>query len=359
MKREVLLDIVQKGITAPSADNLQPWRFRIREKGIDLYLDEGRVKNFCDVDYLTPYISAGAVIENMRLAASHHGFGMTSVYFPETRNPLFAAALAFSSRTPETHPHYDAIHLRLTNRKFYKPWRKANPSLFSNLESFVSTERGFRLLWVERQRDIFRKLSFLVGEGDQMRFENQRLHREFFETIRFTKRLATQTQDGLDIRTLEAGPFASFLFRIMVSWNRVKALNLLGLSSLFRIYARMQMRSSLAAGLLVGPGQESHHCVKGGEVMERLWHEITCQGLSLQPMEAIPIFIMNLQRNGGRDFSPKQLETLERIKREFFEIFGIDDQKSLILFFRVGYANRVRVRSVRRPVESFLFEQEE
>ena len=37
---------------------------------IDLYLDKDRLANFCDVGLVAPYISAGAVIENISVAAA-------------------------------------------------------------------------------------------------------------------------------------------------------------------------------------------------------------------------------------------------------------------------------------------------
>ncbi len=94
--------------------------------------------------------------------------------------------------------------------------------------------------------------------------------------------------------------------------------------------------------------------VHGGEVMQEVWHEATLQDLSIQPMEALPIFIINLQQNKGRDFSEEQRDRLEIMKRGLFDIFGIDDRNALILLFRMGYSKPASAKSMRRSIDSFL-----
>ena len=354
MKETEILIILQKGILAPSADNLQPWKFRIGGGKIDVFLDRERVKSFCDVDYLVPYLSAGAVIENMRVAAGGLGLQLAPSYFPRSNDPLWVASLTFFPEQWRRHPHEQALELRQTNRRFYQPWRSLNPSLLEKFKSLVPEQKGFRLSWIDRKQASYSKLCDLVGRADQIRFENQRLYRELVAILRLNEEKTRNTGDGLDIRTLGGGTPASFLFRIMTSWQRLKVLNMLGLSRMLNLYARMQMLSASAAGLLFAPTQKPEDYVLGGEIMEGVWHEMASQGLAIQPMEAIPIFILNLQRNGGRDFTPAQRTEMEEIKRNFFATFDIHDQNGLILLFRVGYAPAVNIRSRRRPVESFL-----
>ena len=111
--------LLEKGILAPSADNLQPWKFRVGEQQIDLFLDEARVKNFCDAGFLAPYVSAGAVIENIRVAASSLGLEITVQPFPEPRHSFYVASLGFAPSARKTHPHFPMLEKRVTNRSFY------------------------------------------------------------------------------------------------------------------------------------------------------------------------------------------------------------------------------------------------
>ncbi|MBI4115672.1 MAG: hypothetical protein HY447_03750 [Candidatus Omnitrophica bacterium] len=358
MREEEIRTVLTKGILAPSADNLQPWKFRIGENQIDLFLDEARVKSFCDAGYLAPYISAGAVIENIRVAASSHGYDIRVGYFPEKDNELFVASLTLFDGSKEKHPHHRALPARVTNRNLYNRKQKIDSSIFLRLQSIAQEGKGFRLLWIEKKNPKFQQLARLVGRADQLRFENKRLHRELLETLRFSQGEAAKTKDGLDIRTLGGGPGSGILFRWIASWSRLQALNKIGLSRLFNNYAFFQMMSSQAAGFLIGPTQKREDYVFGGEMMERIWHEATLHDLAIQPMEAIPIFIINLQTTGAQDLTTEQRKSVEELRKNFFAIFGISDQNSLIFFFRVGYAKKVQIRSQRRPVESFVYEND-
>ena len=94
--------------------------------------------------------------------------------------------------------------------------------------------------------------------------------------------------------------------------------------------------------------------ILGGEVMEKLWHEITLQDLSIQPMEALPIFILNFNLTGGRNFPDDQKKQLRNLKRDFLSLLQLDEQNGLILLFRIGYAPPPTAHSLRRPLEDFL-----
>ncbi len=88
MTEDEILQILRKGVLAPSADNLQPWKFLIypEKSQVDFFLDPERIKNFCDAGLRVPCISAGAVIENIRLEAAYLGCDLDVVYFPVPRD---------------------------------------------------------------------------------------------------------------------------------------------------------------------------------------------------------------------------------------------------------------------------------
>jgi len=63
-KNSVIKTILEAGIAAPSGNNIQPWKFKVTDKKIELYLDE--IDNsFFNFKNITSLISCGAVIENM------------------------------------------------------------------------------------------------------------------------------------------------------------------------------------------------------------------------------------------------------------------------------------------------------
>ena len=101
MKPEILLKILEKGVLAPSADNLQPWLFRLREGGVDLWIDLPRADSFAGTGLLMPYVESGAVIENVRVAAAEAGYNLKVNYLPEPSKKDFVASLFFEEGAKE------------------------------------------------------------------------------------------------------------------------------------------------------------------------------------------------------------------------------------------------------------------
>src|SRR5687768_10407632 len=120
IKREIVDDLVAKGILAPSADNSQPWKFTFKDEALWVDLDKERVKGFASTGLAMPYASAGSVLENIRIAALYFGYQAKFTYFPETGNPHRVARVEFKETSPVLHPHYSPMHERMTNRRFYE-----------------------------------------------------------------------------------------------------------------------------------------------------------------------------------------------------------------------------------------------
>ncbi|HTL48007.1 MAG TPA: hypothetical protein VL688_08125 [Verrucomicrobiae bacterium] len=354
-----LFFILEKAIKAPSADNLQPWKFRrVSEDAVELWLDAKKLDSYCDAGLAAPYISAGAVIENMRVAATKTGRGAACYYFPDPDEPFLVARVALRPDFASEHAHFACLDKRHTNRRFYDTDKPLSPAILQALEKTVPGG-GFRLLFKTRQDADFSALASLTGEADQLRFEVKRLHRELMNVMRFDSASAAGSRDGLSIPSLDAGPAASLVFPLIRDWNRLQFLNKLGMSYSFNLFAKMQMLSSQAAALLVSPGKSAKNYVAGGEILQRVWHEATRLGLAFQPMEALPIFIINQELTGGQDLSRAQNKKLEALKESFLKIFGVDPDSGLIMFFRVGFAPDPSALSLRRPLESFWMDAPE
>ncbi len=270
ISREVLKRLVEKGILAPSGDNLQPWKFRVGEDRIELSLDSSRISEILDVGYRGPYLSVGAVIENIVLAGSHEGYSAQVDTFPQGEaSPLLVATLSLMKSDAPEDPLYRAIELRATNRKFYS--RKAIPEeIVQELirEGTVPDRTRLRVVQSGKEKA---QLGRLIGSADQLRFEMEEPHREFFSKMRWTKQEAEHLRDGIDSRTMELGSLLPF-FRSGSRWNRQRLMNRLGSSFSINLYSQLQVRGSPLLGLLVSEGSSPQEFVEGGRVMQ----ERTC-----------------------------------------------------------------------------------
>ncbi|WP_406289434.1 Acg family FMN-binding oxidoreductase [Embleya sp. NBC_00896] len=110
------------GGAAPSLHNSQPWFFRptIDGRGIAVYTDRTRAVPLTDPDGRAMYISVGAVVFNLRVAAVRLGRDPLLTLLPHDADPLPAAVLDLSRFAQTSHPYgpdlYPAIAGRHSSR---------------------------------------------------------------------------------------------------------------------------------------------------------------------------------------------------------------------------------------------------
>lgn len=86
-------DLVHDAATAPSMHNAQPWRF-VYHRGtgeLDLRADPARTMPYADPDHRAQYISCGAALFNLRVAAAHGGVAVHISLLPEAEDPWLVA----------------------------------------------------------------------------------------------------------------------------------------------------------------------------------------------------------------------------------------------------------------------------
>jgi nitroreductase len=116
----VLRRAVLAGTAAPSLHNTQPWLFRLREDGIDVYVDRRRQLRSTDPQGREMYVSVGAALFNLRVALGAQGWTAQTQLCPDPTEPDLAAAVRVSGSvriTPPARALAGAIIKRHTNRR--------------------------------------------------------------------------------------------------------------------------------------------------------------------------------------------------------------------------------------------------
>jgi hypothetical protein len=116
----VLRQCLEAATAAPSIHNTQPWRFRPRADGIDLFADSWRRLDVIDPRGRELFISLGAALLNLRIAILAHGRMPLVRLMPDAQDPDHVAAVTVGppvSVSPTARMLAQAIPRRHTNRR--------------------------------------------------------------------------------------------------------------------------------------------------------------------------------------------------------------------------------------------------
>jgi nitroreductase len=78
--------LVRYATLAASSHNTQPWRFEVGDGVIRVFADARRQLRVADPDRRELFLSAGCAVENLAVAAEHHGYA-TAVTYDEPDGP--------------------------------------------------------------------------------------------------------------------------------------------------------------------------------------------------------------------------------------------------------------------------------
>jgi hypothetical protein len=111
-------------VRAPSIHNSQPWRWRIRPHGLELYTDATRVLPRTDPAGRDQVISCGAALHHLLVALADAGRGARVHRVPDPARPFHLATVEPAVRVdPDVDPTLaDAIPRRCTDRRPFAPW---------------------------------------------------------------------------------------------------------------------------------------------------------------------------------------------------------------------------------------------
>jgi nitroreductase len=121
LSKQVIAELLDAAVAAPSMHNTQPWRFRIRRAAdtIELYADPERTLRFSDPRGRAVHIACGAALFNLRLAAAVAGRQPLVQLLPDPGHVLLLATVRLAGpyrAQPAERELHAAIRRRHTNR---------------------------------------------------------------------------------------------------------------------------------------------------------------------------------------------------------------------------------------------------
>jgi len=335
---------------APSGDNTQPWRFRLRgPETFEVRFHEPGEPNIYDLERAGAFVSFGALLESVRLAATLHGREAEERLVVEGDPPVPNAVVRLTE-TPDTRadPLAPWLPLRVTQRRAMgrRPLAAREKAA---LESAAAGE-GWEVRWMEGGERL--RMAWLVFRAARVRYvlrETWAVHRE---VIAWGE---AYSEDRIPEPAVGFDPLTALLSRWAVRrWERVRFLNrfLAGtLTPRLELDLLPGLRCAGFAVLLAPrPPEGPRDWIEAGRRIQRLWLTATRLGLQMQP-QFTPIVFARYARLGiPFTTNAGALADARRTAEALERCLGAEAAMRLVWLARIGAARPVRSRSGRLPL---------
>jgi hypothetical protein len=288
-------------------------------------------------------LSLGAVVENMTLRARSLGLMPRVSWSADSEPSGPVAQVSFSHAPMHADDLAQAIPQRHTNRGYFH-----GPALSAieqaRLEDDAGAIPGAKLIWLD-QRSVRTCALRLIRLAEAERFRSKPLHDELFSSIRFEAGWKSPTEEGLAPGSLGVETPLRAAFGALRRWGLMQSLAWLGVHHLLGLRAGdAPCRLSPHLGVIVTTLGLEPGALAVGQALERVWLRATRFGMALQPLAASTLYALE----GYKAIRP---ELRERLRQGWDEL--VPGSQPLIVF-RLGKGSPPRVRSLRKPVSSYL-----
>lgn len=328
--KEIIKEILESAIYAPSGENNQPWKFRLKDNGIDVFNVPERDTSLFNFRQQGLFVAHGALLENIIIASSALGYKVDITTFPDKENSNHVASIILNKTEIRDEPLYPFIRKRATNRKPYYPDPLTNEEKTSLLE--LNKSGLGRVALLEDQKTV-KELANVLCINERMVFENYHLHRFFFEHMRWTEKEALEKRDGMYIKTLELPPPVILLFKLL--FKRWKLVKILGVSKFIAKQTKKMYLAAPAIGIITIGSDSSEDFLAGGRLMQRVWLEATRMGLSLHPSAGSIFLIQRVLKGATEGFSQKNIEMIKGSYEKIASTFQVCNE-TIAFLFRIG-----------------------
>jgi hypothetical protein len=309
-------ELIRYATLAANGHNTQPWKFAIRKTAIEIHPDHTRRLPVVDPDDRELWICLGCALENLLVAARAAGFA-PEVTYPDAADFIH---IRLTADTRQSSPLLGAIQLRQNTRSEYD----GRPVKTADLDQVqaLPLEPGVVLRFVTNPNALETVLEY-VNQGNLRQFADKAFMEELIHWLRFNKKEALASLDGLCTRASGNPAVPRWLGQMFVA----------GIKPQQQADAdARKLRRSAGAVLVASSSDDKTAWVRTGQVYERM---------------ALKMTTLNIKSA----FLNQPFEVGE-LRSQFQSAMGLGSSlpQSLVRF---GYAD-LMPRSLRRPVEQVL-----
>lgn len=346
---EEIKKILEIATRAISPYNSQPWRFKIEQNKIQIYII--RTKNFFLKLQGIHHMTLGFLLQNLYEALNHYGY----TYKYEFHDiPLGSdapcATITISKSSKIKKKPIDGLMHRITNRNNYdgKPISDKARTLISKKYDNITIQYS--------EKTELKELTNALSTLEEIRFKNFFLYREMLHYIRFTPLDNLKNKDFLDSRLLDLKKNKLFLMRILKNRNVHNLLTLLGIMKIVK--KRQHKKLSTSSGIItfIIDKKENKNFVNLGiaiqDMLNRL-EEINISSMS----ELSALYILDVLNSNPETFSNKELQKIA-LGTEKLERFFKTKEEQIVYMIRIGHGKRPTLMSYRKNIEDLILKDE-
>lgn len=310
--------ILGYGVLAPSTFNSQPWKCRIADNRLEIYLDRERITKKSDKSGRFAHVSMGAFIQNLLISADYFGLKADLKFSEKTvKNLKLVAVIDFSADKKKKNDLFKAIKKRATNRSVHKS-KEIDKQIIKEIN--LLSDQAIQI--IELDEKYKEKIIEISKTGDLNIWTDKGFRKEHVGWVRNN---LTRKYDGMPGFGVNVGLLPSFLAPVVI---------------LSPIFPKFQMKKNVKAlksthnSITICTKESVNDWLRLGMVFERIALMLTNKDINVSPMGQ---FIED-------DEARKKLKELVKPNEDF----------SPQLFFRVGYSTLSVRHSPRLPVEKIL-----
>ncbi|MCA9459762.1 MAG: hypothetical protein KC550_04405 [Nanoarchaeota archaeon] len=351
INKQNILDILSIGIKAISPYNIQPWRFKIKNNKVQVYLikeNKGFMKNN-DIYY----ISLGCLLENIAEATNYFNYTHKITYLSEkieNENPQIKIEFKQNQTTNNHTNSIKHVLSRYTNRKQYLN-KKVPKYILKEIKSIYESKTA-KVQFIENNL----KFNKTYSQFERIRFNNNNLFEELVDHVRFNKKDNLKYKDNLDIKVLETNKFTTFImknFKNPIFHKLITILRFFGAGKEAGNYMFKLLNSSPIIISFSEKNRNWKNIINCGINIQKILNYIHKEKLSSQICNS-GLALFHMQKNELT--SEKEKKNFSQAKNEISKILN-QDLKTIDFILRLGYAKEAKVKSLRRNIEELIIEE--
>lgn len=355
LTEDILIDLIGAAAKAPSGGNNQPWRWHYQTGLLHLFLEQSATQSYLDPHNISSYVSLGAAIENLLLAAANRGLAVNWELTPQYA-PLHIAWFSFSDNHQTNEQEKllaSQINLRHTNRKI-TPRQELDKAILAQLERVVNQTENAKLSWITDVEKL-KELGAISAHADLLRMFVDEAHTDFTQKeMRWDLDEVANTETGIGIHTLDLSNNEQVGLQLIKDKKTIAFLKDIDGGSAFKRLAIQQFLSSSAIGLISMPNANFNELVSSGMAAERLWLAVSSLGLQLHPVNVPLIFFYKNTIEKNLNIPEKDKTILTNLEHNLRDIFSIQKEEQAIFMFRIFQASPSPARTIRKSTKKIF-----